>query len=173
MNYIIEFEIAALGLELMLLVIYCIRNNFPCATNKYYFAMLSCGIIATGFNIISVFTLSRIETLPIWINYICNMCYLLAYNGAALLFFLYVLHVSDDEKTIHIGKRIFNIASVIVIALILTTPFTKLIIHFDNDTYNHGSLFFLLYIISVAMLLGVFLLFFKLNISLIKCRHFP
>lgn len=172
MNYIIEFEIAALGLELMLLVIYCIRNNFPCATNKFYFAMLSCGIIATGFNIISVFTLSHIQTLPIWINYLCNMCYLLAYNGAALLFFLYVLHVCDDEKTIHIGKKFFNVASVIVIVLILTTPYTKLIIHFDNGIYTHGSLFFLLYIISVTMLLGVFLLFFKFKYKLDKMQAF-
>ena len=172
MDYIIEFEIAALGLELMLLVIYCIRNNFPCATNKYYFAMLCCGIIATAFDIISVFTLAHLNTLPIWINYICNMCYLLAYNGAALLFFLYVLHVSDDEKTIHIGKKIFIITFVIVVTLILTTPFTKLIIHFDNGTYNHGPLFFVLYVISVTILLGVFFLFFKYKYKLDKMQAF-
>lgn len=172
MNYIIDYEIAAFGLELMLLIIYCIRNNFPCATNKFYFAMLSCGIVATGFNLISVFTLAHIDTLPIWVNYLSNMCYLFAYNGAALLFFLYVLHVSENERTIYIGKKIFYIASAIVVFLILTTPFTKWIINFDGMQYNHGPLFVILYIISVAMLMGVFILFFKYKYKLDKMQAF-
>lgn len=172
MNYIIDYEIAALALELMLLLIYCIRNSFPCATNKFYFAMLSCGIVATGFNLISVFTLARIDTLPIWVNYLSNMCYLFAYNGAALLFFLYVLHVSENERTIYIGKRIFYIASAIVAFLILTTPFTKWIINFEGMQYNHGPLFVILYIISVSMLIGVFILFFKYKYKLDKMQAF-
>lgn len=172
MNYIIDYEIAALALELMLLLIYCIRNSFPCATNKFYFAMLSCGIVATGFNLISVFTLARIDTLPIWVNYLSNMCYLFAYNGAALLFFLYVLHVSENERTIYIGKRIFYIASAIVVFLILTTPFTKWIINFEGMQYNHGPLFVILYIISVSMLIGVFILFFKYKYKLDKMQAF-
>ncbi len=172
MSYIIDFEIAALALELMLLLIYCIRNNFPCATNKFYFAMLSCGIVATGFNLISVFTLARIDTLPVWVNYLSNMCYLFAYNGAALLFFLYVIHVSENERTIYIGKRIFYIASAIVAFLIWTTPFTKWIINFEGMQYNHGPLFVILYIISVAMLIGVFILFFKYKYKLDKMQAF-
>ncbi|MCM1273227.1 MAG: EAL domain-containing protein [Clostridium sp.] len=172
MNYIIEFEIAALGLELMLLVIYCIRNNFPCATNKFYFAMLSCGIVATSFSLISVYTLAHICDLPLWINFFTNMVYLFAYNGAALLFFFYVLHVTNDEKTIQRGKILFYAGSVIVISLIATTPLTGWIINFKNNTYNHGPLFIVLYIVSVCMLLGVLFLFIKFKYKLDKMQAF-
>ncbi len=172
MTYIIEYEIAALGLELMLLALYCIRNNFPCATNRFYFAMLSCGITATTFNLLSVFTLAQADSLPVGINYFTNMVYLLAYNGSALLFFLYVLHVTENEKTIRIGKKIFYVSFIIVTFLITTTPLTKWIIYFDDLEYRHGPLFIVLYIISVFMLLSVFFLFFKFKYKLDRMQTF-
>ena len=172
MSYIIEFEIAALCIELMLIIVYGMRRFYPSIVNKVYVGMTICTLIATAFNIISVFTLMAVDKIPIWVNYITNIIYLAAYNGCAVFFFVYVLHLTGQMKKTVVYRIIYLVCIAIDAFLLITTPFTKWIIHFDNGVYEHGPLFLVLYATSISLLLAVMFLFLRYRKMLNKFQSF-
>lgn len=160
MNYITEFEMAALSIQLLLIAIYYMRRNYHCYTNRCYMAMLFCSTISTVMNIISVYTIDNWETVPTALNYLVNILYLLAYNSTALLFVKYTCSVIDDKKSTQI-MNIFVAAALGVEAILFAlTPFTKWIINCDNG-YEHGSFFWVLYAIAFLALTSVLVLFLR------------
>lgn len=160
MNYITEFEMAALSIQLLLIAIYYMRRNYHCYTNRCYMAMLFCSTISTVMNIISVYTIDNWETVPTALNYLVNILYLLAYNSTALLFVKYTCSVIDDKKSTQI-MNIFVAAALGVEAILFAlTPFTKWIINCDNG-YEHGPFFWVLYAIAFLALTSVLVLFLR------------
>jgi EAL domain-containing protein (putative c-di-GMP-specific phosphodiesterase class I)/GGDEF domain-containing protein len=172
MNYIVEFDIAAMFVEVLLVVIYFMRYNYPCRTNRIFMLMLTSSLVASAADVVSVYTLAHIDTVPIALNYVFNILYLLAFNYGAILFFAYVTTVTGSIEKYRIEHYVILIASVIDTVLLLTTPFTGWVINFDGGTYNHGTLFSVLYIISLSLLTVVFVLFFRHRKKLNRLQAF-
>ena len=88
MNYIIEYDIAAIILSVTLLFLYFARDGYQVAANKIYIIMIGLTIIAPVADICSVYTIANAKTIPLWLNFFINITYLLAYNGMAIVFFM-------------------------------------------------------------------------------------
>lgn len=161
MDYIVEYEIAALCIQVLLVVIYLMRNSIKNSTSRVFFAMCICNIVTVVFNIISIFTLKHVEDLPKAINYFVNIVYLLSFSLSAVVFAIYVISVTGEKKLRRVIMIFCSVTVLIAALLLITTPFTGLIFNFENEQYNHGPLFVILYINSFALLLFVLVLFIK------------
>lgn len=167
MVYITEFNIAAIAIDLLLIVIFAARRNYPCANTRMYFTMLLCSAAAAVFDLVSAWTIMLPDAVPLWLNYALNIAYLWLYNMASVTFLLYVGGLTHPRR---LPVWVSVTVSAIVLAdtvLLLLTPFTGWIISFDGGEYMHGPLFPLLYITSLFMLfcVGAFFVKFKKNLS--------
>lgn len=158
MTYKIDFEVAALSIQLLVAVIYFMRRNYPCSTNRCFVAMLFCSVLSTAANLFSVWTIENADTVPLAIRYTANIIYLMAFSGTGMLFLNYVCSVVDDKLTTRAMKIFLSAAATVDGLLLVTTPFTKWIINWDNG-YEHGRFFFVLYIVASLSLLAVVIIF--------------
>lgn len=158
MTYKIEFEVAALCIQLLLIAIYFMRRNYPCKTNKSFIIMLFCSTLSTASNLASVWVIEHAAEVPLWVSYGVNIIYLLTFNCTGLLFLYYVCCVIDEKRVTKPIGYFLNSMLVIDSVLLLTTPFTKWIINCDNG-YEHGPYFFVLYVVATLSLIAVLTLF--------------
>lgn len=154
MAYVIEYDIAAAIIMTVLLVLYLLRKNFPNTQNSIFAWMLLDALAATLADILSAFLLKDVSKIPVALNYIVNCFYLLTYNMAAVLYFMYVLKMSRKDELRMVDKLFYIVPACLHILLIGTTGWTHWIIYFDKQgMYHHGPLFFILYLLSLAMLI--------------------
>lgn len=162
MEYIFYYDIIAFVLLIMLIAIYFMRRNYPTLTNKIYIYMAFSCLVSTVTDLASIYGLSHIHSFPLIWHYCINILYLLSYNGIAVFFYIYVLVLTKSYHSSLSNRIIYIIAAIVDLILLLTTPFTKLIIYFDeNLSYCHGSLFIVLYITSIFLLLCATILIFR------------
>lgn len=153
MAYVIEYDIAAAIIMTVLLVLYLLRKKFPNAQNGIFAWMLLDALAATLADILSVFLLKDVSRIPVALNYIVNCFYLLTYNMAAVLYFMYVLKMSRKDELRMADKLFYIVPACLHILLIGTTGWTHWIIYFDEQKmYHHGPLFFILYLLSLTMI---------------------
>ncbi|MBE6902155.1 MAG: EAL domain-containing protein [Ruminococcaceae bacterium] len=169
MNYIYEFDIAACALMIMFSVLLAIRKNFPTYSNKLYACMLAGNLFATAMDLVTVFTIAKADTLPLWVNYLTNIVYLTSFNGCAVLYYMYVLAITKENRTTRLDRAVAIAVITIDVVFISTTPLTKWIFFFDEENnYCHGPLMLLLYVTAVFMLFYSFLISVKYRHSLTK-----
>ena len=172
MAYIPHYDIAALFIEFLLLALYIIRRNYPTAANKAYLLMISVSMVSSLADMISVFTLRYYSEVPVWLNYVINTIYMSSYSGMAITYLFYILVVTRNGNVSmkHKGLclAIFGVESL----LIYTTPWTKLVLYFDeNGNYCHGPAFYLLYVISIGTILDITVVAVKNHRALSKQQN--
>ena len=169
MSYIYEFDIAACALMIMFAVLLVIRRNFPSYTNKLYACMLGGNLFATVMDLVTVYTIANAADIPLWVNYLVNIVYLISFNGCAVLYYVYVLAITKENRTTGFDRAVAVAVIVIDLVFISTTPLTEWIFYFDEDfKYCHGPLMLLLYVTAVFMLFYSFLICVKHRRSLTK-----
>ncbi|MCM1487529.1 MAG: EAL domain-containing protein, partial [Firmicutes bacterium] len=161
MNYVTEFETAALFVDLLLIVIYAMKRNFLNVTNKIYIAILFCATASTALDLISVYTLAHVSELPIALNYAVNILYLLTYCGCAAIFYVYVADITKKGAGDTSVKVIAGSSLAINLVLLVTTPITGWIISFPDNVYTHGPLFIVIQAVGLILLILSSLLFCK------------
>lgn len=153
MHYIYEFDIAAVCLITALVVLLLLRKNYPSVTNRLFEGMLGCNLFATVMDLVTVFTLARADTIPLWINYAVNIIYLISFNSCAVLYFVYTVTLTKENNITKLDKGIGIGVLVVDVLLLVTTPFTKLMIYFDeNNNYCHGPLMPALYVTALLLI---------------------
>lgn len=155
MTYVFEYEIAALALEIVLVIVFAMRRNYPCGGTRMYLLILICSLFSSALNLVTIVTLAHIDTVPLWLNYLLNVAYLWAYNMCPMAFYLYVLRITHPKR---VPLKLSAVAGVFIAVdtlLLITTPFTGWMINFDGGTYNHGILFPALYVTSICMIIFV------------------
>ncbi len=156
-----HYCIASVGANCILLIMFFMKRNYSLRSNKIFFVMLIDNLLASLINITTFYTISFPERHPQWINYASNIAYLLVYNFMAVLFLLYV----DSKTKIGSIKKVMSMIGTTIIIydafVILTTPFTKWIIYYNEaNVYSHGPLMYSLYItafICVAIAITIFI----------------
>ncbi len=171
-DYIYEFAIAAAVVITALIILLAMRRNYPSTTNKLYAAMLGANLFSTLMDLGTVYTLGNYETVPIWANYIVNIIYLLAFNGCAILYYVYTLNLTKENSiSILDNALLFGVIGIDVM-LITTTPLTRLIIYFDEyGVYHHGPLMPVLYVTALFLLVYSIVLAFKFRSRLTRFQH--
>lgn len=155
-EYITEYSIAALILQIFLIVIFCIRKKYPCSANRCFLTLLCISIAATALNILSFYSIKNVQTMPLWLNYVINIAYLMAYNTSGVAFYVYSTMIFANIRRDPLIWPICITGGLLYLFVLLPTPITGAVINFDGGTYNHGPLFILLYIYSFIIMAIIF-----------------
>ena len=161
-NYVVEYEYAAFGICAVLLALFCARRKYPGLSNRIYAAMLLCTLFSCVTHIAAMKTLPISSELPLWMNYLIHILYLVFYDFEPILFFMYSVALTKRNKFSK-PNAIF-MAAVIAAELILliTTPFTRFVIYFDeNMQYQHGPLFYAYPIMALLLMIYAVVMLFN------------
>lgn len=145
------FDLAALLLTGLIIIIYAVNRAYPTRARNVLFGLMCSTIIASILDMVSAATISG-DAVPVAINYVLKSSFLLFDNLCVQFFYFYVLAISNGgayRKISAKANRIIGLVAISLIALLLvTTPFTKFIYYFDGRTYVRSFLYPSLYAIS-------------------------
>lgn len=141
-SYAVEYEYAAMGLLAVLFTLYCARKKYPGMSNQVYLGMIVCTFMSCVMHVFAIKTLPYADSLPLAVNYVIHISYLIFYDIEAVLYMMYVIALTKRNKMSK-ANTIFTFSVIVAeVILLVTTPFTKLIIYFDEKMmYCHGPLF--------------------------------
>ena len=161
-SYVVEYEYAAMGLIAVLVLIFCARRKYPGMSNRIYAGMLICTFFSSLTHVFAMKSLPVASSLPLWLNYVIHISYLLFYDFEAILYMMYVIALTKRNKMSK-ASSVFTLSLIGAETLLLvTTPFTKLIIYFnDNMEYCHGPLFYVYPVIALMLMMFGSFMFVK------------
>ncbi len=153
-NYAVEYEYAAMGLIAVLILIFCARRKYPGMSNRVYAGLLICTFMSAATHVFAIKSLAVAGDLPVWLNYLIHISYLFFYDLEAVLFIMYIIALTKRNKM----SKASTISTVVLICaeivLLVTTPFTKLIIYFDESmNYCHGPAFYVYPVIAFMLMI--------------------
>lgn len=147
MYYNVDYEICSVIFLLVLAIVYLTKkNNIGLHIRLFQIYWISC-FFNTCLDIITCYTIENFQAVPLWINYLLNSIFL------AIQFILPVLSASCIYymvgKSQELNKSVLLLASLpalIGVFMALFSTWTKIIFYFDANGYQHGPLYFYLYI---------------------------
>lgn len=154
MNYIFHYDIAAILICIIVGGLFYSRKHIPSKSNRIFLAIGALIITASLFDIISVYSLNHIDTVPVWLNYLINEIYFLSFNSTYIVYSIYILLITErnKEKYGRILKGINTVVFLYLVFVVITTPWLKLIFYFEGNQYIHGPLHISLYVVAFVML---------------------
>ena len=174
MNYIIHYDVAALLITLMIIAQYFSNRRISLGVRKVYVVMLLITAGSNALDLITVYTIEHPQSIPLWLNYLLNMAYLLSFNSIPMLYYVYVREAVKPTERWSNWEYIKAFAFFAVDAiLIFTTPITKGIFCFKNgQVYTHGSLMALLYVSALYYMILALALTIKYQNRLTRSQRF-
>lgn len=156
MNYIYHYDLAAILICIIVGGLFYSKKHFPCKSNRLFLTIGALIITASVFDVFSVYTLAHIDTVPLGLNYLVNCIFFFAFNCTYVVYFIYILLITERHKGRYgkIVKIINTVVLVYITFVIITTPWLKTIFYFEDNQYLHGPLHVSLYIIAFIMLGG-------------------
>ncbi len=170
-NYAVEFEYASIALLTLLLVLYCARRKYPGMSNIVYLSMIVCTFLSALTHIFAIKSLPVADSLPLPLNYVIHISYLIFYDLQGIVFLMYVNAVTKRNSVSTANRWFFIGLAAFEVLMLVTTPFTKLIIYFDeNMQYKHGPLFGIYFVIAVLILIYASVIFvnYRKKLSLMQ-----
>ena len=90
MNYIIHYDVAALLITLIIIAQYYSNRRISLGVRKVFVVMLMIAAGSNALDLITVYTIEHPQSIPLWLNYLVNMVYLLSFNCVPMLYYVYV-----------------------------------------------------------------------------------
>lgn len=151
MNYIIHYDVAALLVTFTVMLHYYSKRTIHTGMTRIFTFMMAAVTISNLLDLITVYTISRVEFVPLWLNIFLNMVYLIFFNSVTVIYCVYVVAAVGENRLATLQNYLLlTIPFAIDVLLILTTPFTKLVFYFTEDgIYMHGSGLAIMYAIAV------------------------
>ncbi|MBP5308501.1 MAG: EAL domain-containing protein [Clostridia bacterium] len=163
MDYIYQFDVAAIALTSLVFLIYVFGKNYPTRTRTVFLELMVCTLVAAALDIAFNFTMKDAD-VPVWVNYIIKALFLISDNFCVQFFYLYVLSVTKGgglKKISAKANRIFAVCTMAFIAILIgTTPFTHFIFYFENGAYVRGGAYLILHTITAVSLVYSVVIFF-------------
>ncbi|MBQ5333517.1 MAG: EAL domain-containing protein [Oscillospiraceae bacterium] len=161
-DYVIEYEFAAIALLIVLIGLYTVRGKFRTTANAAFSVMMGTTLASAVLHSFTTSMLGHAEDFPLWLNYAVNIAYLFVYEGLAPISLFYVSEITRHGSRRSADRIIVVSALIAEAAMLFTTPFTKLIIYFDDKmNYLHGPLFNVIPGIALFILIYEVILFVR------------
>lgn len=171
MNYIYQFDIAAIIVSLAVISSFFARKTIPTRKFKAFVFEIAMILGSSTFDLISIYSLANAESFPIKLNYLINIIYIVTTLLLPFCFFFCIYFATeslDDEGPLH-PKLLFIFPIIVAVFIVITTPVTGLAFYFDeNLNYIHGPLFPVLFGISFFYLISTFVRAFGRTKILLK-----
>lgn len=146
MKYIIHYDVAALFVTIATALHFYVRKSIPTTQNKIFKWLMSFQLLATVFDLITVYTIEHPDAVSTPMHFALNQTYLIFCNLISAIYFIYILKVIKKKAEVRKLERAFMIILITVdVLLILSTPITGLAFTMaEGNIYMHGSLFWVL-----------------------------
>lgn len=165
----IDFEVAAIFIFAVTLAYSYTSKNLPNLVNRIYNGMIAVAFMAACFNVLSVFTITYGDVVPLPFNYIVNFLFLFLQNLTAPFWFAYMLLLTVEKEKIVWKKYSYLIVpAAISIILLVSNVGTGWIFYFNEQrVYTQGSGMIILYLNSIIYLILSILhtFFYRKNLS--------
>ncbi len=155
MDWIIELDICALLITSLILLVIFRRKELPTMKNITFFILMVLTFLASLFDLVSVYAIEHVHTLPLGLNYFLQMMYAIPFTAIPMVYYIYVMSMTIQNRIISKGRVAF-IATIYGIELffILTTPFTHWHFYFNEAMeYSHGWAVYVTYGLSFFFIL--------------------
>lgn len=150
-DYIIHFDICAIFISIVTLLIFLGKKDRHRVQNKIFLALLIDEIVMTIADLVSSILIQGRSENRIWTD-IANYAYHVPHTLLPVLFTMYVLVMTGVYKR---HKSIFmffvSLPYLAILGLQLSNPFTNLIFYYDeNNCYQHGPMMMAMYFMAVC-----------------------
>ena len=148
-QYNISFEISGLLLLVVVLSYFIKTKNYSSLQNNLFALFVFVAILVNVFDIISVYTIRDAAAIPVIINQTVNSLYMMLQSLMPAMLFVYVLVLCGEYSQSNRRWVILMFPLIFVETVAITNVFTGLFFSFPNGVYQHGKLFFTMYIVCV------------------------
>ncbi|MDY4922503.1 hypothetical protein, partial [Frisingicoccus sp.] len=148
MNYIIHYDVAALLVTLIIIVQYYSNRRISLGVRKVFVVALMVATVSNALDLITVYTIEHPQSVPLVLNYLVNMAYLISFNSIPMLYYVYVREAIKSSERWSKWEYVWAFGPFAVdVLLVLTTVFTHGIFWFEDGlVYTHGSWMAFLYV---------------------------
>ncbi|MCR5153817.1 MAG: EAL domain-containing protein [Lachnospiraceae bacterium] len=142
MKYVYQYDVAAILVNMAMLLIFFLRNKFVTRSNIIFRLVIVCNLLAAVTDLVSIFTVSYPENYPLWLNYLMCLSYLFLYNEMSVLYFMYIDSKGKIGKFAKFAKILSTVTTVFFAVTIFLSPVTHWVAYFnENLEYTHGPVF--------------------------------
>lgn len=141
----IRIQLAAICVLVLILLDYLRRPRLPVQSARFFMGMLLLACANLGFDIMTVYTITHMDTVAPVINRLCHQLFIGSLNALAYCLFLYVSILSREQRRIE--RKTFFFLSVPFFLSMLATLFAPLE-YFNDGTaaYSYGMMANILYV---------------------------
>lgn len=174
MNYIIEFDIAAIIILIAIIVSFTIKKTVQTRLIRTFSIFIWDVLFCSVFDILAIISYEYTSIVPLWLLYFFNIMYFLTFSFLPFIFTKCVIYLTNNDSKISLKRKIFNFLPYFIGAtLVISTPFTKLVFYFDDSlTYQHGPCFIFMFIFAIIYILEFFYLAIKHRKSILEIQIF-
>ena len=174
MNYIIHYDVAALLITLIIIAQYYSNRRISLGVRKMFVVMLMIAAGSNALDLITVYTIEHPQSIPLWLNYLVNMVYLLSFNCVPMLYYVYVREAIRPSERWSRWEYVKAFGMFAVDALLIfTTPITKGIFYFENGLYyKHGSWMAFLYVSAFYYMVSALIQTIRYQSKLTRSQRF-
>lgn len=161
MLYVFHYDVASIVVTSLSLFIFLLRSKYDSKSNRIFFCLIICNLLASFFDLISCFTISYPEQYPLWYCYVTTLGYLLFYNWVSILCFAYIDSKGKLTKQLLIVKYLCACLVIFYTITICSSPWTHAVAYFGNDlSFRHGPVMPVLYVIAFFLCCWEIYIFF-------------
>ncbi len=160
-GYNYDFALAAIPIQILILLFYCSRRNLPLRSSASFLYVMIANLVMTASDIISC-EMNEIWTqYPLWLMYVVNFGYFVAFILRGWALFDYTAEECNAYRTMGRWSRPLTwMPAALVVILILSSPWTSAIFHFAPGVgyYNcslYKSIYYSTYFYIAVSILSV------------------
>lgn len=147
-TYNYNYAIAAVPIQMVLLIFYCLRRNLPIRRSRCFMAVMWLNLIMTVSDIAACEINEMWMELPAWVLYSVNIIYFITFLFRGWTLFDYAADSTQFYqffgKSPHIWKTaqfITSLPALVVAFLVVMTPFTHYIFEIGESGYRNMELY--------------------------------
>lgn len=153
-NY--DFAIAAIPIQLILLVFYCSRRNLPIRSSYSFLWVMLANLGMTIFDLVSCEMNEVWTSFPLWVMYLINMAYFVSFLVRGWALFDYTAAECHGYRAIGPHSRFLTaIPAVMALVLTLSSGWSEAIFHFAPGRGYYNCEFYPIIYFSTYFYIGM------------------
>lgn len=155
MYYNVDYEICSIIFLVMLLVLAATRKGLEDFQSKTFRIYLTTCFINICLDVITCYTVTYYEVVPLWLNYLLNTVFLVAQCVIPPMFTAYLLYkVQQTQRKRGSWSWLIWMPAFAGMIFVLSSVWTGAVFYFDQSGYHHGILHSYLYVNAALYSIG-------------------
>lgn len=159
--YDYDFSLAAIPVQIILLVFYGLRRNLPIRQSVCFSTVMLANLLMTISDIVACELNELYASLPHFYLYLANIIYFLSFIIRGWALFDYTVESCREYKILGRQSRFFSaVPATITIILIIITPWAKTIFTIGPNGYENCALYRAIYLCTYFYIFASFICIF-------------